>query len=273
MTTTFLCTACGTQYPPSDAPPKHCPICEDHRQFVPPAGQSWVSFEAMRAGRRFQIAREGEFLSLSPLPAFGIGNRAFLVRTPHGNLLWDCVPCVDDAIVEIIEGLGGLAGIAISHPHYYSAMAEWSAAFGDIPVHIHADEEKWVMRRGSYLDAWQGERRELLPGVTMIRCGGHFAGASVLHVAMAHDGKGALMVGDVLQVTPGCDKLGFMRSYPNFIPLGEKLVRRIGRALEGVEFDGVYGAFWDRSITDNGRAIMEASIERHIEWLHCEDDT
>ncbi|MEN3794058.1 MBL fold metallo-hydrolase [Fulvimarina sp. MAC3] len=272
MSTTYLCTACGTQYPPSDTAPDGCPICTDHRQFVPPKGQSWVSFETMRAGRRFQIAREGEFLSLSPLPDFGIGNRAFVIQTPHGNLLWDCVPLVNDAIVEIVNGLGGLAGIAISHPHYYSSMAEWSAAFGGIPVHIHEDDARWVMRPGAFLDAWQGERKELLPGVTMIRCGGHFAGACVLHVADAHEGRGALMVGDVLQVTPGCDRLGFMRSYPNYLPLGEILVRRIGQRLEGVNFDAVYGAFWDRSIGAGGRAIMDRSIEQHIEWLGRDSD-
>lgn len=272
MTTTFLCRACGTQYPPSKSPPDQCAVYDDHRQFVPPGGQSWVSFDAMKDGRRFQIAKEGAFLSLSPLPGFGIGNRAFLIRTPHGNLLWDCVPLLNDAIVEIIEGLGGLKGIAISHPHYYSAMAEWSAAFGDIPVHIHADDETWVMRPGPHVSTFEDERKELLPGVTMIRCGGHFQGASVLHVAHAHEGRGALMVGDVLQVTPGCDSLGFMRSYPNYIPLGETLVRRIGQALEGVEFDAIYGAFWDRSILAGGRAIMERSIERHCEWLSREDD-
>ena len=26
--------------------------------------------------------------------------------------------------------LGGIAAIAISHPHYYTSMVEWSRAFG-----------------------------------------------------------------------------------------------------------------------------------------------
>src|SRR5258705_45066 len=37
----FICTACGTQYPPSEALPGACPICIDERQFVPASGQSW----------------------------------------------------------------------------------------------------------------------------------------------------------------------------------------------------------------------------------------
>src|SRR3712207_6007549 len=29
----FICAACGTQYPPSEAPPGACPVCTDERQF------------------------------------------------------------------------------------------------------------------------------------------------------------------------------------------------------------------------------------------------
>ena len=30
----FICSACGTQYPPSDAPPAHCPVCEDDTDAI-----------------------------------------------------------------------------------------------------------------------------------------------------------------------------------------------------------------------------------------------
>src|SRR3954469_3383806 len=42
----------------------------------------------------------------------------------HGQLLWDCIPFIDAATVEIVKGLGGVAAIAVSHPHYYSTMVE-----------------------------------------------------------------------------------------------------------------------------------------------------
>jgi rubrerythrin len=29
----FICTACGAQFTPGEAPPAHCPICEDERQY------------------------------------------------------------------------------------------------------------------------------------------------------------------------------------------------------------------------------------------------
>ncbi|MEX6506097.1 MBL fold metallo-hydrolase [Jiella sp. M17.18] len=272
MPTSFLCTACGTGYPPAEARPKHCPICEDERQFVPPPGQGWTSFGAMRDGHRAVVAYDGKFLGLGMTPHFAIGQRALLVRTPAGNILWDLIPLVDRGIVDIIDGLGGLAAIAISHPHYYTTMAEWSEAFGGIPVLTHAADKAWIQRPGDHVALWDGERREILPGLTLIRCGGHFAGGTVLHVADAHDGKGALLSGDILQVTPGCDGLGFMRSYPNYIPLGETAVRRIAGALDGVTFDAVYGAFWGRVVPADGRAVLAQSVERHIRWLSEDDD-
>ena len=41
--TPYICTTCGTQHAPSAAPPPNCPICEDERQYVGPAGQRWTT--------------------------------------------------------------------------------------------------------------------------------------------------------------------------------------------------------------------------------------
>lgn len=266
--TSFLCTACGTQYPPSESPPASCPICDDERQYVPPEGQRWTTFDTMRGAHKAALAAEGEFLGIGMTPHFAIGQRALLVRTPAGNVLWDCVPLIDRTLVELIEALGGLAAIAISHPHYYTTMVEWSQAFGGTPIHLHSADAEWVMCSSSHVKHWSGECQEILPGVTMIRCGGHFEGGSVLHVAGAHGGGGALLAGDILQVTPGCDGLGFMRSYPNFIPLGEIAIRRIASSLQDVAFDAIYGAFWGRVVREDARATLERSVVRTINWLH-----
>jgi hypothetical protein len=47
--TSFICTACGAEYPPPGPPPPSCPICEDPRQFVPPEGQRAISSKPPRA--------------------------------------------------------------------------------------------------------------------------------------------------------------------------------------------------------------------------------
>ena len=53
----FICTACGTQYPESDKPPAHMPICEEERQYVPPRGQSWTTLDALRTEPHEQLSR------------------------------------------------------------------------------------------------------------------------------------------------------------------------------------------------------------------------
>jgi hypothetical protein len=57
-------------------------------------------------------------------------------------VLWDCGTVLTDAGIAEVRRRGGLSAIAISHPHYYSTMLEWSAAFGDVPIHLHADDRR-----------------------------------------------------------------------------------------------------------------------------------
>ena len=99
--------------------------------MTPDSGQRWTSLEALRSTHRnaFQQIEPG-LMGVGTVPAFGIGQRALLVRTPTGNLLWDCIALLDDATAAIITALGGLSAVAISHPHYYTTMVEWGRAFG-----------------------------------------------------------------------------------------------------------------------------------------------
>src|SRR5688572_9365516 len=78
----FICTACGTQYPPSEAPPGWCPICTDERQFVPTSGQSWTTLEGLwnAHSNKFRDLATG-LTTIETTPAFGIGQRAILART------------------------------------------------------------------------------------------------------------------------------------------------------------------------------------------------
>src|SRR4051812_12320030 len=109
--TAFICTACGTQYPPSEAPPGSCPICTDERQFVPPSGQSWTTLERLKKAHSNKFRRLATgLMTIETTPAFGIAQRAILARTPAGNVLWDCLALIDDATVDFLNGLGGVVG-------------------------------------------------------------------------------------------------------------------------------------------------------------------
>ncbi len=105
---TLLCTACGTAYPAS-ATHQHCKICEDERQYVPASGQGWIPFDQLRASHANKWTAHSEaLLSFKTVPAFAIGQRAFLLRMPQGNVLWDCLANLDDATFTLIAALGGI---------------------------------------------------------------------------------------------------------------------------------------------------------------------
>jgi hypothetical protein len=259
----FLCTACGMQYPEAAAPPERCPVCKDERQFVPPGGQSWTTFAQLRIGHANAWRMLApDLFAVETVPAFAIGQRALLVRTPAGNLLWDCIALLDAATEALVRALGGLAAIAISHPHYYTTMAEWGHAFG-VPVWLHADDRAHAMRPDPCLRFWEGESQPVLPEVTLHRLGGHFAGAAIAHWTR---GPGALLAGDVLQVLPDRRHLGFMRSYPCLIPLPAAAVGRMAERCAALAFERIHGAFADRDIMAGGPAALARSAARYRAW-------
>jgi hypothetical protein len=210
---------------------------------------------------------EPNLISLVTFPAFGIGQRAQLLRTPQGNILWDCISLVDRATVELINAMGGLKGVAISHPHYYSCMVEWSHAFDGIPIHLHAADRKWIMRDDPAIALWQGETKELVPGVTLICAGGHYPGGVVLHWAAGAGGKGALLSGDIVQVVQDNKSVSFMWSFPNFIPLSAPRVQGVIDALKPYSYDRVHGAFDHRTIWSDGKGVVERSAKRYLEII------
>jgi glyoxylase-like metal-dependent hydrolase (beta-lactamase superfamily II) len=197
-------------------------------------------------------------------PAFAIGQRALLLRTEGGNVLWDCISLVDAATVTLIGALGGIAAIAISHPHFYTGMVEWSRAFGGVPIHLHAADRVWIMRPDPAIRLWEGESLALLPGITLIRCGGHFPGGTVLHWSAGAQGRGALCPGDIAAVPPDRKSLSFMRSYPNFIPLSAGAVEGIAAALAPFAFDTIYGHYFDRVVPTGGKDVLAASVARYL---------
>ena len=265
---TFVCSTCGTSYPPSESAPDRCPICDDERQWVPATGQAWTDPAQLERGHvNAWRMHEPGLLSVHTTPAFAIGQRAFLVRTAAGNILWDCIALIDDATRELINGLGGLAGIAISHPHYYTRMQDWSEAFGGVPIHLHAADREWILRPSPAIRLWDGETLEFAPGATLLRLGGHFPGGTVLHWAQGANSAGVLLSGDIVQVAADPRRVSFLWSYPNMMPLPAREVARIGRVLAQWDFDRIYGAFDGKNVLRDGRAVVARSVERYVELL------
>jgi hypothetical protein len=261
----FICTTCGTQYAESEQPPAACTICEEPRQYVKKTGQQWITLDKVKLTNRNSLKfKEPGLIGIGIEPQFAIGQRALFLRTPRANVLWDCLLLLDEAVVEAIQAMGGISAIAISHPHYYSSMVEWSRAFGGVPIYLHAPDRQWLMRPDKAIVSWEGETKMLAEGLTLIRCGGHFDGGTVLHWAAGADGKGALLSGDIIQVVPDRKHVAFMYSYPNYIPLPASAIERIVKAVEPFSFDRIYGAFWDMVIEADGKEVVQRSAERYL---------
>jgi len=264
----WVCRTCGVQATPSHQPPAHCAICADERQYVPPQGQQWATVAQLQAeGLEIEIRElEPGLTGVGADPPIGIGQRALLVQTPSGNLLWDCLGFIDDNGVAAVEERGGLQGIAFSHPHFYGVCVEWSHAFGGAPVYVpHADRE-WVMRPDCAVTFWEGTLTPL-PGLTLIQAGGHFEGSAALHWAGGANGRGALLTGDTITVVADRRFVSFMRSYPNDIPLSPHDVRQIVATVQPYEFDRIYGGWWDRVVESDGKDAIARSADRYIRWV------
>ncbi|NIR52788.1 MBL fold metallo-hydrolase [candidate division KSB1 bacterium] len=261
----YICITCGTQFDDSEELSSHCLICEDQRQFVNWEGQQWTTVEQLtRTHRNSFKTVENNLIGIGTEPPFALGQRALLIRTSEGNVLWDCISLIDDATIDIIQALGGLEAIAVSHPHYFASMVEWSHAFGNIPIYLHEANEKWVMRPDPVIEFWKGETQDMNSEITLIRCGGHFRGGTVLHCKKGAQGRGALLTGDIIQVAMDRRHVSFMYSYPNLIPLSEIAVLGIVDSLQPFEFDRIYGAWWGRNILTDAKSVLAFSAKRYL---------
>ena len=205
------------------------------------------------------MREEAGYLGVGLEPSFAIGQRMLLAETPEGNVLWDMVPLVDEPAVEAVRARGDVQAIAISHPHYYSGMVEWSRALGGVPILLHEADSEWIMRPDPAIELWSGDEKPLWGGLTLLRLGGHFAGGTVLHDASTS----TLLSGDIVMVIPDRRFVSFMWSYPNLIPLPGPEVLRIAAALEGWEFERILGAWWDRLVPRDGSEVVRRSAERY----------
>ena len=260
----LICVQCGTQFRETREPPARCLICEDERQFVHHRGQQWTTLERFREEHHNRFEDEApQLLGIGTDPEFAIGQRALLLQSPGGNLLWDCITLLDDKTVAKVKARGGIRAIAISHPHFYSSMIEWGEHFG-AEIFLHAADREWVMRKASCIRFWEGATFPLWDGLTLINCGGHFEGGTVLHWPAGANDKGALLTGDIITVVQDRRYVSFMRSYPNLIPLDAAAIHRILETIEPFSFDQIYGGWWKANVLSDAKAAVARSAKRYL---------
>lgn len=259
----YICETCGTQFAATPTPPAQCPVCEDERQYVGWNGQTWTTHEALADAYRLRIEDDEGLLGIGMPDGFAIPQRALLLPTDAGNLLWECVSLVTAEALDALEARGGVDRIVISHPHFYSSMVEWSEALGGVPILLHESDKRWVQRSSTHVRFWAGDEHRLSDAVTLVRCGGHFPGSTALHWKDGPRAGGALFPGDALQVVSDRRHVAFMYSYPNYIPMKPSVVRGMRSRMAGHAFEDVYGYTWGRNIIGAGRRAVDASFDRY----------
>ncbi|WP_370677478.1 MBL fold metallo-hydrolase [Pleomorphomonas sp. PLEO] len=261
-----VCVACGTQYPEAEQMTE-CPVCRDERQYVGWAGQRWTTTAEIAADHQIRFEDAAGVMTMALQPEFAIGQRAFLIPQEGGMVMWECLPAVTDAALERIAGLGGVQAIAISHPHFYSAMHEWSAALGGVPIYLHEADEEWVRHDSPFLRFWDGEHFTLTGALDLVHLPGHFAGSTGLWWKNGPRPGGSLFPGDALYVVMDRRFVSFMRSYPNLIPLGPKALGRLEAKIGPLAFTDLYSAFEGREIIGDAMERVAASFARYRDAL------
>jgi hypothetical protein len=266
----WLCATCGIEHANTPEPPATCDICADERQYLPEGGQRWTTLEELRKNRTWEIRSiEDNLYELSVSPPVGIGHRGFLIITPAGNVLWEPPGYYDDALLGAIRDLGGVNAIASSHPHLTGVCVSLSHELGSVPVFWASDDRRWIRRPDPAITLWQ-DRQEIVPGVTLYQCGGHFAGSAVLHHEAGADGKGVLLTGDTMLVGSDRATVTFLRSYPNRIPLPERTIRHSAVGAAPVACDRLYSGFAPGVIEHDANEAVQFSARRYISWIRDE---
>ena len=266
----WICRTCAVEQPDTAEPASTCAICSDERQYVRPTGQRWTTMPELEAEGHGATLVEIEpgLLGITVTPGLGIGQRALLVRTDAGNLLWDPVGYVDDALEATVRDAGGVAAVAASHPHMFGAQVAWGERF-DAPVWVQERDRGWVQREDPRVRSW-GERHEVLPGVALHRVGGHFPGSAVAELRGA-DGAVVLLTGDTVAGTPDQHWVSFMRSFPNKVPLSGAVVGTVADRVLALAPERLYDNFGGCVLADASTWVAR-SAERYVAWVRGDFD-
>ncbi|PWN35245.1 uncharacterized protein FA14DRAFT_39364 [Meira miltonrushii] len=296
----LICKTCGTQYPiksPNELEPKNvCQPCLDPRQYVPESGQQWSKASDWllpSSQLRCELVPEKNDARLFRIIAkntnVGIGETPFVILTKDGIVLWDCCALYTVDMFESIKQLSKdnqlpIVGIAISHPHFYTSSLTWAKALQTKIFISHLDKE-WFQRAHEGLAKelvvfFDSETYQLLPGITIVRCGGHFDGSCVLHWDRQKAGTPAKILQSASQdqlpstgavfcsdtFGPGMDRktITFMWSYPNMIPLPPKDVLRIWHSMQPFQFDEIIGAWPGKYVQGDARAHLLKSAKLFV---------
>ena len=262
--TCFLCLQCGVQFAASDAPPQHCPICEDERQYVRWEGQAWITPEELAATHRLVMKDDAGVLAFGIEPRFAIGQRALLVADAGRQRAVGLRP----AGQRRGGGRDQPAWRPLGHRHLAPATTTRRWSSGARPLAACRSISTPTTGSGSCgrdkaIVFWEGETHAHQP----------VADADPLrrplrwrHGAALEARRRQRRAADRRHPAGRADPqhVSFMYSYPNYIPLNATAVRRIAAVLESFEFDHIHGAWWGQNVIGGAKAAFAASVARYL---------
>jgi hypothetical protein len=230
-----------------------------------------------------------------------------VLRTPAGVIIWDAstyvAPVTLTQVAAMCSSSAPFLGIAISHPHFYNAFATLLYALIELLPPNHAapsacvfasarDCEWWTRTDvgDEYLEWVKEDTRVLAPGITFVRCGGHFPGSAVLYwdraIGASADGgprSGVLLCSDTVMIGPDRRAVSFMWSVPNLVrftllpsrashshrtmqlPLSGVDVQNIAAALGPYQFEDAYSAWPDRELAGDAKGMVLMGARRFVQ--------
>ena len=261
--THYCCLNCGF-WQRRFAEPATCPVCEDFRHPLPPAGYAFATPDAI-AGSHNSTWEEvlPDVWRFATTPSIGIGPCGWLVRTPTGNVHFEGAGWYPDDALDFLARLGGVRFLSASHPHVYGALWRVVERFASEVV-LHTGDLNFAQAfRVSYPfdDAWP-----LTPDVDLHHTGGHTPGHAVLHWKP----RRLLMAGDALKFTfpePGQtvglpDAVSCHAAFDAHVPLSHAQVRRYRQVLEPLDFDAVLTP-WE-AVTAGGKTAAMRLFEAQL---------
>ena len=137
------------------------------------------------------------------------------------------------------------------------------------PIFIHAADGQWVQYPTPAVRLWQGERRTVLPDVTLINTGGHFEGATAALERRRRRPRPAAHRG-FADRRHGPPLRQFYVQLPESILLLAQAVRRIAASVRPFAFERIYGAWDGRVVRSHGNEAVERGAERDIRHLQIQ---
>ncbi|MGB7405179.1 MAG: hypothetical protein WA906_05780 [Pacificimonas sp.] len=253
----YACENCGFWQLYFASPPD-CPVCTDVRNDLPADGWSWLAAkDAVGAYRSEWREVAPDLLAFTTSPALGLAGTGWLLKRPEGNIAFEAAPFYDEAALNEIERLGGIAVLAASHVHGYGALWQLQQHFEPATVAIHIGDLQ--LTKAFQVTVPFDDALAIDDDAQLIHVGGHYAGQSALHDARNE----RLYCGDMFKVDQDAagksEALSAHKAFHKDIPLTHRELQQYRDRIAPLDFTSLCTPF--EFAPDVGRTEALAMID------------